>query len=192
MQDIYIEDIDTVTVLSIDPGTTTMGLAIIRLSIESLEIREAFAWTVEATRLDFYRQETVDTYSEKFARIISIKKMLAEVLRYYKPLSVVCETPFFNMRRPSAAGPLYELLTTIEQTVFEWDCQKPLYRVEPKTVKKAVGASHNAKKDEVKKALSQVKELQCANLVFLDEHAVDALAVGYAYINNSLRTKKTP
>ena len=116
--------------------------------------------------------------------------MFQYVLEFYKPLSVVCETPFFNMQRPSAAGPLYELLTTLEQTLFEWDKEKPLYKVEPKTVKKAVGASANAKKDEVRSALSKVKELQCACLDFLDEHAIDAIAVGYSYINQTLREKK--
>jgi len=190
MDDFLQDDSDTVTILSIDPGTIRLGFSIIKLSIKDLEIVEAFAWTIEATRLDFYKEDVIQIHGEKFARIIAIKKMFKYVLEFYRPLSVVCESPFFNMARPSAAGPLYELLATIEQTVFEWDNQKPLYKVEPKTVKKAVGASANAKKDEVRIAVSKVKELQCACLDFLDEHAIDAIAVGYAYINQSLRNRK--
>jgi Holliday junction resolvasome RuvABC endonuclease subunit len=190
MDDFLQDDSDTVTILSIDPGTIRLGFSIIKLSIKDLEIVEAFAWTIEATRLEFYKEDVVLVHGEKFARIIAIKKMFKYVLEFYRPLSVVCESPFFNMTRPSAAGPLYELLATIEQTVFEWDDQKPLYKVEPKTVKKAVGASANAKKDEVRVAVSKVPELQCACLDFLDEHAIDAIAVGYAYINQSLRNRK--
>lgn len=190
MDDTFQDEDNTVTVLSIDPGTIRLGFSIIKLSIPDLKITEVFAWTIEATRLDFYKEEVVSIHGEKFARIIAIKRMLKCVLEFYRPLSVVCETPFFNMQRPSAAGPLYELLTTIEQTVFEWDSQKPLYKVEPKTVKKAVGASANAKKDEVRIALSKVEELKCACLDFLDEHAIDAIAVGYSYINHTFRKNK--
>lgn len=187
---IYIEDLDTITVLSIDPGTTCLGFAITKLSIPNLEIVEVFGWTIDATRLSFYREDVIEIYGEKFARIMAIKQMFKLVLEFHKPLCVVCESPFFSIQRPSAAGPLYELLATLEQTVYEWDSQKPLYKIDPKTVKKAVKASHNAKKDEVKLALSIVEELKIANLDYLDQHAIDAVAVGYGFINLNLRNKK--
>lgn len=189
MSEIYIDDEDSVSILSIDPGTTNLGYAIIKINITTTEIIEAFAWTVDATRLVFYREDIIPTHSEKFARIISHKQNLKNVLDFYKPLIVVSETPFFNMKRASAAGPLYELLTTVEQTIYEWDKYKPLYKIDPKTVKKTVGASHNAKKPEMRECVSKVKELSCACLDLLDEHSIDALAVGYAYVIKQIRNR---
>lgn len=182
MDELFKEEEDYIVVLAIDPGTITLGFAVYMLDIDTLDIIDVFAWTVDATRLTYFDPLVIDVHGEKFARIMAHKKNFKGVLERYKPLSIVCETPFFNMRRPSAAGPLYELYATLEQTVFEWDNFKPLYKVDPKTAKKSVKAPHNAKKDEVKKALLKIEELDKANIDFLDEHSCDALAVGYSKV----------
>lgn len=181
-EELYIDEQDTFTILSIDPGTISLGFAVIKVDIKTLDIKEAFAWTVDATRLDYYREDIIAVHGDKFARIIAHKRNFENVLRYYEPLIVTSETPFFNKLRPSAGGPLFELYTTLEQTVFEWDTQKPLYKMEPKLVKKMVGASANAKKPEMQAALKKIEELSSASLEFLDQHSIDALAVGYSYI----------
>jgi Holliday junction resolvasome RuvABC endonuclease subunit len=178
MLELYEEQDDTFTILSIDPGTSTLGFCVIKLQIETLKIMEGHSWTVDATRLAFYRDEIVETHGEKFARIIAHKRNLENVLRFYNPLVLVCETPFFNRLRPSAGGPLYELYTTIEQTVYEWDQYKPVYGVDPKTVKKNVKVADNSK-PAMLAALKKIEELECFNLDLLDEHAIDSTAVGY-------------
>ena len=191
MDDILVdEDESTFTILSIDPGTTTLGFAIIKVDILTDKIVEAFAWTVDATRLAFYLDETVNLHGDKFARIISHKRNFENVLRFYKPLVVAAETPFFNRRRPSAGGPLFEFFSTLEQTVFEWDRYKPIYKFEPRTVKLKVGATAGAKKHEVKAALEDIDELKDVSMSFLDEHAIDALAVGYTYLQQLRKSRK--
>jgi Holliday junction resolvasome RuvABC endonuclease subunit len=179
MQDLYTDNCSTFTILGIDPGTTTLGYAVYHIGIQDLDIHNAFAWTVDSTRLAFFREDIIVTHGEKFARILAHKQNLKLILERYDPLMVTCETPFFNRLRPSAGGPLFELYGTVEQTVFEWDQTKPLYKAEPKSTKVAVGAAHNAKKPEMLAALKKIKELSMVNFDFLDEHAVDALAVGY-------------
>ncbi len=188
MDGVYSDDQQTTfNILSIDPGTHNLGYAVFELDIESLEIKKVHAWTVDATRLQYYMEEVATRHGDKFARILAHKKNFREVLDFYNPLMVVYESPFFNMQRASAAGPLYELQGTYEQTLFEWDPYRPLHKVEPKTVKKGVGASASAKKPEMKEAISKIEELKCLSLDFLDEHSIDAVAVGYQYINNKLR-----
>lgn len=170
---------DTFKILSIDPGTQTLGYAILEVDIQTLKVVNCFAWTVDSTRLELYSEETAATFSEKFARIIAHKVNFNNVLEYYQPLVVVSETPFFSIMRPSAAGPLFELFTTLEQTVYSWDKEKPLYKAEPRSVKKFVGVVDHKNKDAVKQALIKIEELKHANIEFLDNHSVDALAVGY-------------
>lgn len=188
MTDLHVDEDDTFSILSIDPGTSTLGFCVTKLKIETLEIVEVFAWTVDATRLAFYRDEIIGVHGEKFARIMSHKRNFENVLRFYNPVFVVCETPFFNRLCPSAGGPLYELYSTINQTVYEWDRYKPLYGIDPKTVKKTVGAKGN-KKPDMLAALKKIKELKCANIDLLDEHGIDAVAVGY-YKVLELRARK--
>lgn len=182
MFELIDDDDDTFSILSTDPGTSTLGYCVTKLQIETLKLIDAYAWTVDSTRLAFYKDEIVDVHGEKFARIISHKRNLENVLRFYNPLFVVCETPFFNRLRPSAGGPLYELYTTIEQTVFEWDQYKPLYGIDPKSVKKAIGAAGNAKKPDMLARIKEIDELACVKPDFLDEHSIDAVAVGYSKV----------
>jgi Holliday junction resolvasome RuvABC endonuclease subunit len=180
--ELHVDEDDTFSILSIDPGTSTLGFCVTKLKIETLEIVDVFAWTVDATRLAFYKDEIIEIHGEKFARILSHKRNLEQVLRFYDPLFVVCETPFFNRLRPSAGGPLYELYATVEQTVYEWDKYKPLYGVDPKTVKKAVKALGN-KKPDMLIAMKKIAEIfEKAGLDLLDEHAIDAVAVGYTKV----------
>jgi Holliday junction resolvasome RuvABC endonuclease subunit len=54
--------------------------------------------------------------------------------------------------------------------------------IDPPSVKKAVGATSHAKKDEVKAALARLPDLNYNGpvpLEMLDEHSIDALAVAY-------------
>lgn len=188
IDDVYIDDQNTVTILSIDPGTYNLGYAVFKVDIDSFEIKDAFAWTVAAIKLDTFKDSMIETHGEKMARIVAIKENFKNVLEHYEPLIVVSESPFFNVKRPSAAGPLYELFGVLHQTLYQWDNSKPLYIIDPKTVKKTVGASHNAKKDEVRKCISKIKELSLICIDFLDEHSIDATAVGYTYIVKNIRS----
>ena len=88
---------DTFKILSIDPGTQTLGYAILEVDIQTLKVVNCFAWTVDSTRLELYSEETAATFSEKFARIIAHKVNFNNVLEYYQPLVVVSETPFFSI-----------------------------------------------------------------------------------------------
>jgi Holliday junction resolvasome RuvABC endonuclease subunit len=66
--------------------------------------------------------------------------------------------------------------------MLAYDPWKPLYRVDPPTVKKKVGAPGNADKNAVKQALLRLPDLNYQGetpLAMLDEHSVDALAVAY-------------
>lgn len=185
----FEENQDTFKILSIDPGTQTLGYAVLEINIDTLEVVDCFAWTVDSTRLDIYSEGVALTFSEKFARIISHKTNFKNVLECYQPLIVVSETPFFSIMRPSAAGPLYELFATLEQTVYEWDKEKPLYKAEPRSVKKFVNAVDHKDKNAVKTALKKIDELKSANLDFLDSHSIDAIAVGY-YQLGKLRSER--
>ena len=67
----------------------------------------------------------------------------------------------------------------MQRALHLWDDYKPLYMIDPPSVKKAVGAQTRGDKDAVKKAIKLIKELEMVNFNNLDEHSIDATAVGY-------------
>lgn len=74
----------------------------------------------------------------------------------------------------------------LRQSVMQYDQWLPYYMVDPPTVKKAVGAKGNADKEEVKRQLLLIPEIVEKSLVdlsTLDEHSIDAIAVGYFLLN---------
>ena len=57
--------------------------------------------------------------------------------------------------------------------------------IDPSTIKKAVNASSFADKQNVKKAVMSLVDINYeGNIDELDEHAIDALAVGYCFVKN--------
>jgi Holliday junction resolvasome RuvABC endonuclease subunit len=85
-----------------------------------------------------------------------------------------------NLRRPQAYGALTEVVSMIRSTVIDHDWFVPFSLVDPPTVKMAVGAKGNADKDGVMAAMKLIPEITALiDCSTLDEHSVDAIAVGY-------------
>ncbi len=168
--------------IGIDPGTTHLGVSVYTIEIDTLNILNSFAFTIDASRVD------CDTWSgslhgERFYRIGYICQKLCEVFLMYKPLVICAESPFFGMRHPGAYQALTELLTRIRLAVFEYDNWRELKLVPPSIVKQAVGVKGNADKLAMKEALNNLINTINYNsdipFSSLDEHSIDALAVGY-------------
>jgi Holliday junction resolvasome RuvABC endonuclease subunit len=125
----------------------------------------------------------IQSHSERFARIDTLGLNILDILRYHQPIAVVCESPFFNSKRPQAFAALIEATNMIRQTVWAYDRSIGLDLVDPPSVKRAVGAKGNAGKDDVHTAVTAIGELNYEGLLplsSLDEHSIDAIAVAYS------------
>lgn len=183
----FDNDVSSFNIVGIDPGTTHLGVSIITVSFEELSIVCSDAFTVDASK-NVVQSWNGYVHNERFARIEYICKQLMQVLKDTRPLIVCAESPFFGMRHPGAYQALTELLTQIRLTVYNYDNWRELQLVPPSNVKQAVGQKGNVDKHAMKTALLSM----CNVLKFhsfekmngLDEHSIDALAVGYyAYCN---------
>ena len=94
---------------------------------------------------------------------------------------------------PGAYGALVEVICGIRNAVIRYSDVKPLYKVDPSSVKQAIGAKGNADKNAVRDYVSKIPELinNLDNpLCSLDEHSIDAMAVAYhqllSYRNSTL------
>lgn len=182
---------DTFKIVGIDPGSDNVGLAVLEIDIKLMLLVKISAKTITGRKMFDHNSWEVSMIGERAARIKAIKQELINFFIQERPISIACESPFFNPRRPNAYGVLVEVLTMIKQAVYEADPWRQLQLVDPPTAKKAVGAPGNADKDKMKECViknygyfyhgdTPVDEL--------DEHSIDAIAVAYS---NFLSLSKT-
>lgn len=169
-------------VIATDPGSQTLGLAVLSFDVETLDIIKTRAQTFTGDKLPYINQWTAAVHGDRIARIHAHRQNLYNILSYYKPILVACESPFYNPRRPNAYGALVEVMTEIRNAVIMYDPYMKLHTIDPPTVKKAVGAAGNADKVAVRAALLKIRDnlkLTTEDIDSMDEHSIDAVAVGY-------------
>lgn len=170
-----------VKLIGFDPGTETLGLSILTMDIRTRAILKLEAVTLRGSKLFDDEGFHAGIQGVRTARIQALKRKIQTVFVQEQPLNVACESSFFNRMRPSAYAPLLEIVAAIREAVIEYDQWVRLYLIDPPTVKKAVGAAHNADKNAVKVALkknyAQYFQGGAAEVEAMDEHSVDACAV---------------
>lgn len=167
-------------ILSIDPGSYNLGFALIDLDV-------AYRTATVVSAGTFYSKGAVDSYAflseiqgERFTRFHYLQQAVSNLLEQSQPQWVISEAPYLG-KFLQAYETLVECLSMLRQEVYQYNPALPLETVDPPSVKKAVGASGRGKdKDMVRVALSQISKLHWreTTLATLDEHAVDAVAVG--------------
>lgn len=168
--------------LAIDPGTSTLGVALLSWDFgPNFVVEHAFTAKVK---------DEDDTFTEmngnRLGRMRCLINVVDEELNSFEPHVIIAESPFLG-RFPQAFAALVELLTLLRLSVNRYNSQLPLYTIDPKTVKKAVGVDLGKKndKDDVTQALRIHPDLAWnVDIETLDEHSIDAVAVGLYYLLN--------
>lgn len=173
----------TYKILAIDPGTHSTGLAIFDMDCSTGSILSIEALTLYSNHLPNNTGLDPELVPERIINHYKLKFAVMYYLNLIKPVAVAYETPFYNRFRPTAYGPLMELMATIRSGIFDYNPNLPFVTVEPLLVKKAVGTRSQKGKLSVKQAVLLVEDIMSVlknNIDTLDEHAIDAIAVGYA------------
>jgi len=171
-----------VTIVGIDPGTSTLGVAILFVNIETQKIELSIAWTLNGNKLSGKDSWTEEMHGGRYSRIAALEENLLQIFNYYQPLIIVSESPFINNRFPQAGIALTEVVVAIRRAVVTYDPWRELHVIDPPTIKKAVNAAGNATKEVMKEKVMELTDLNYNGmipLVQLDEHSIDALSVAY-------------
>lgn len=171
----------TSTLVGIDPGTTKLGLCVLEFDVVSLEVIKIDASTLDGDRL-FGSQWTAKLYGDRASRIEALEFSLLQRLIDAQPFGIASEAPFYNQRRPNAYAALMEVICALRTAVRTYSLSKPLYLVDPPSVKRAIGAPGNADKLAVQKAIINhpiINAKLTTPISELDEHSLDATAVAY-------------
>ena len=174
-----------VSLIGIDPGTDTLGVANIYFDVQTLQIVSTQARTFHGAK-DSKGSWIADVHGDRWGRIESHHTRLLQLFNDYRPLEVACEAPFINRRQPQAGLALTEVVALIRHALLRHDSWKRLHMLDPPTVKNAVGVSGRTGGPDGKKLMrTAVLGMPWLNyngeipIEELDEHSIDAIAVAY-------------
>jgi len=175
----YIPYEERARILSLDPGTTCTGLAIVDYGVDSGLTNVPFAKTYK--RSDLLRELSwkAEMCGERSSVVVEYGKVLRTMLEEWQPTVVVAEAPFLK-RMPVPFKALSELMIIFTGVVNDWDPRIPLIQVPPIKPKAMMGiAGKGSQKETMRSAvMSGVDWTLPSNVAELDEHSIDAISVG--------------
>tara|TARA_B100000700_G_scaffold208593_1_gene229308 strand:- start:58342 stop:58971 length:630 start_codon:yes stop_codon:yes gene_type:complete len=181
---------DVLRILGIDPGTQTLGTAVLDLDLKTYDIRIVHCETYKADHLakfDPRFQDISQAHGDLAMRLIAHKENLRSLMEHMVIDELVAESSFMHMRA-HAFEALVRCMESIRLAAWEYDMSMPVHKVTPQGAKAAVGAAGKGKgKDAVKVGIKKLLKDNSKQLYYeapkdfeqLDEHSIDAIAIGY-------------
>ena len=177
---------DVIRLISIDPGTSKLGVAVYEINLidRSILSLKADTWLIEKldiiTHIDDFDNEDLDI------RLLKIRDYLNILLNEFDPHTVVIERPFFNRFKPGAYGAVIRVLESICVTCLAYNNNLQFKCISPHEVKKEASGQFSGDKSLIKEGLKNKDDLRhlpiCNKLDSLGPDAIDAIAIGYSYI----------
>lgn len=171
-------------VLSIDTGSINLGVSYSIFDYQTGLQHVMFATTFRIQSV--IKHDACNPYGTGTNRLQStsaIYDLILSVCQTYQPDVVVAEASFMG-RFPTAFASLSLALNAIEAAALTYDYDVGYATIDPPTVKNAVGVTgRSSEKDDMRVAVQAHPSiiLGTIDLALLDEHAVDAIAIGYSY-----------
>ena len=174
------------TLVGIDPGTNYLGLSAIEVDLSDLRILRVHPHSFRSDHLLPCDRVITESHTERTEKILAQQANLLDYFRFYQPFAICSESPFYSPLMPGAYAALVEVVAAIRNAAMAYSMYVPFYTYEPSIVKKAIGAhATRGNKDAMRdalRALTEISDVLSIPVDRLDEHAIDASAVGYAHL----------
>lgn len=181
---------NAIRIMGIDPGTDTLGIAIVDVDIDTKEIKLMYGHTFHASKYVNLYPEMVQARGSRDVRLMVLRQKLIEAFVLAEPELIAAESPFLQRGKVSAFEALVECYAMMRDAVWAYSSQITLQRIDPVTVKNYVGVSHKGTdKSDVHRAVNAIYKDRCSEHVDLssfDEHANDAVAVCHVVVRNRI------
>lgn len=168
-----------IRILAIDPGLHKCGVSIINLDVHGTPTI-LYADTI-FTKVGLKKQNhLIELHGERQVRLMFLAEKIRMLLSTYTPDITASEIPFWNPKRPGAFQSLVEVVTTVSNTIFSYDCTIPFERVSAAVIKERLGVSGSSgDKALVKEAIQKLGIVYKDNSIEpLGPDAIDSIAVG--------------
>lgn len=180
-------------ILCIDPGSDTLGVSLVTYE-EHKPITITYCQTHKASRIIVNEkfEEMRIRYGELLTRLHAQKQNLKRLIKILQPSILAIESPFFNPRNPQSAAVLMYVKQMLNELAHDEEVGLDIVWISPQQMKRLIGAKlvkneNKVAKDLVKEAVRDlIKEeeiiLDGIDFDTLDEHSVDSIGIGYAYV----------
>lgn len=178
-----------VRMVSIDPGTNSVGIAVCEFSADWTQMVVVDATTIDLQRLLLrYEKTRAGIWGDRRAKLYILREAITRYLDAWRPVVVCSEAPYMG-RFPQAFAALVEAMSAIAAGVSEYDPSLRMATWDPASVKQAMGVNgRSGDKELMRRAITLRPDIvMCTPIELLDEHAVDAICVGYTQFCNHIR-----
>ncbi len=178
-------NMDTYNLLSIDPGSQTLGLCVYTICSKTNIILNIRTKTIHLDKLPM--NNLFDTINNKDDKLLSLHNFIKALLIEEQPLAVVIESPFFNRFSPKAYGVLTEVVTYVKLACYSYSVLVNVTMVEPLAVKKAVGVGYRDGKEGVSNSVKNMDVFKPFIHANMTEHEFDAIAIGWWFYMSNIK-----
>lgn len=187
------EDLDTIfideyRVISFDPGSYSLGMAVSRVNSD-LRLTVLHSETFKIDRAIDTNSHDCLIHGERYIRLKAIHDYVEECFDTWDPIASAIELPFMG-RMASAFGSLKEVVLTLRNACISANPNRQPFMYEPSVVKKAALVSgKSGDKNLMTKALVSLPDIDTTLIdpSVLDEHSVDAILIGYAHLKLGIK-----
>jgi len=177
-------------VISIDPGSTNMGISVYDVDLLNNSVKLVECETFHADKLLRHNTHLLDTHSALDARLLLLGKALTPYVETYFPNVVIVEDCYFR-RNPLPFKVLTMCQSMVKNIVYMYNPLCKVVTITPSDVKQGVGVNGGSNvKDDMTVALAELiangRIITDVTLEVLDDHAIDSACIGYGYIVNVL------
>lgn len=175
--------------VAIDPGLNNIGIALYSFDLRPVRIRSIEAFTIKSDRVPDHIELDADTNAADYLKRLRMVRAVIHTVKRFNPSLVVSESPFFNHRTPGSFATLTLVMNDIFRECHVYDPNIGIASLAPLLVKQTLGVAGQKGKDVVKEALvsfSEIMEPLQTAIEVMDEHAIDAVAVGYTYFKRKI------
>ncbi len=177
------------TILSIDPSSNFTGIAVFKVDNYSGSILSIEADTIAVGKLVYDPGISEELHTERIIKMLKLQNKFFQLLTEVQPQIIVSEGSFYNPMMPMAFGSLTEVISILHRTCIDYDKEMPFVTLSPKTIKSAISSlkTTDKGKDIIKDSIKNIPEVYdlVSNFIDkLDNHGIDAIAVGYAFLKN--------
>lgn len=170
-------------IVSIDPGSTHLGIAISHDHNGKLKVLHAASLEVDKVINATYGDDY--PYGKRSAQISVITEFVEKMLAGWEPSVVASEVPYLDSQNIDAYTALYDCVQAIKGVLIKGFKGVPLVTINPSVAKADIGipkdrySDKNAVSEYIK--ASPLLDLSDVFLDQLDQHAFDAILMGHSH-----------
>lgn len=178
--DLGIDENKRIRLVSVDPSTTNMGIAVIDVNIvEEEKFKLVHVGTIFGDKVDYHDKPNYDE-RPAMKRSYGLAKAYKDILEIFEPNVAIVEDNFLG-RSADTYKQLITAVCLLRQATKEYDPRMYLMNILPNIAKAVVDANFKGtQKEDVLHGLEKYPHLDFNgfDLSLLDDHSTDAIAIG--------------